>query len=469
MDLVKEWRTRCIETHSDKCDKTIGSLTLFKPQLLIDVARYCIVSCTEDFPRYLALSYTWGQTKSFRTTRSTIEQLKAPGSLKLPHIASQIPKTIKHAVELTQALGEKWLWVDSLCVVQDDEVALSHELKQMHRIYASSFLTIIAKDGNDADYGLRGLYGISEARSTEQSTVPLARNERLSFMDTDLPTPSHNISGYGNRMWTCQEQVFSKRCLTFESGYVTWQCNCANWTEHQIYHPEADQFRYGQLHQFRELMKPQVPALNKLTNLIQHFNKRNLNFDEDVFDAFSGFHTHLNGLYPSGLVFGHPELYFDISLCWYITQYSSFRRRTPARQNSISLLRRRLPSWSWMGWQGDSMFPFDPEFESVASFDRGFTESITQFYIIGSPDDKTRNMVDCNWSQLRKTAADDVPIGWKRTEYKPPSHWNTDFYTTKYGPEVNPQSMPKYLPKYLYTQVLGATSHHSYTGTRSPW
>ncbi|KAL6914669.1 hypothetical protein FSST1_012429 [Fusarium sambucinum] len=390
-----------------------------------------------------------------------------PGSLKLPHIASQIPRTIVHAIELTKALGEKWLWVDSLCVVQDDEVALGHELKQMHRIYASSFLTIIAKDGHDADHGLRGLYGISEAKSTEQSTVPLARNERLSFMNTVLPSESYNISEYRNRMWTCQEQVFSKRCLTFESGYVTWQCNCANWTEHQIYNPEADRFLFGGPYEFRDLMEPHIPTLNKLTHLIRKFNQRNLNFDEDVFDAFSGFHTHLNSLYPSGLVFGHPELYFDISLCWYIVQQSSSRRRTPTRQSNRSLLRHRLPSWSWMGWQGQAVFPFDLEFESVPSFDRGFTESLTEFYVIGSPDAAIRKKVDCNWSELRKAAArnaatDDVPIGWKRTGYKSPGHWNTDFYTTKYGREVNPACMPKYLPKYLYTHVLGGDKPHLY-------
>ena len=459
LSLIKEWPTRCMKTHSDRCDKTLGNLAPFRPQYLIDVTRYCIASSTEAFPRFVALSYTWGQTKSFRTTMSTREQLERPGSLRLPHISSQIPKTIRDAIELTRVLGENWLWVDSLCIVQDDPAALSNELKQMHRIYASSFVTIIAKDGHNADYGLRGLYGISAARSTKQSTVPLAWDERLSFMETEWPNPRPTISDYTQRMWTFQERVFSRRCLTFESGYVTWQCNCANWTEHQVYNRELDELLEGGLHQFKPVMVPRLPTLWNLTRLVREFNQLNLNFDEDVFDAFSGLQTHLNSVYPSGLVFGHPELFFDISLCWFIVSRSSVRRRKPTGHSSSSLFRHRLPSWSWMGWHGETMFPFDLEHTSGPTSEAGFTESITEFHIIESPRTAIRKRVDCTWSQFRNSNPDKMPSGWKRTKYEPPKEWDVDLYTHHpYRTSIVPGSMPKELPRYIYSHTSGGVN-----------
>ncbi|RFN47470.1 het-domain-containing protein [Fusarium flagelliforme] len=456
ISLIKDWSSRCMNSHSDSCDKSLESLAPFKPQYLIDVKRYCIDSCIDACPRFIALSYTWGQTKSFRTTMSTVEQLEKPGSLSLPHIASQIPKTILNAMELTRSLGENWLWVDSLCIVQDDEVALGHELKQMHRIYASSFLTIIAKDGRDADYGLRGLYGISTARSVKQSIIPLARNERLSLMQTEYPLPTPSIYDYTERMWTCQEQVFSTRCLTFESGYIAWQCSCANWVEQRLYDPEGDGCLTGDLNQFRDLIDSHVPTLWNLTRLVRHFNQRHLNFDEDVFDAFSGFHTHLNSLYPSGLVFGHPELFFDISLCWFTVPHSSSRRRKPARNSSSSLFRHRLPSWSWMGWHGGPVFPFDLEHTSSPSSEAGFTESVTEFHIIESPRTVISKKVDCTWSQLRKASPDYMPSGWKRIKFEPPKEFSGDLYTHhQYRTSFMPGSMPKELPRYIYSHTSG--------------
>ncbi|CAG7554650.1 unnamed protein product [Fusarium equiseti] len=445
LNLIKDWPDRCMKAHSDRCNKTLGNLAPFKPQYLIDVTRYCIVSSTEAFPRFVALSYTWGQTRSFRTTMSKKEQLEKPGSLNLPRIASQVPNTIRDAIELTRLLGENWLWVDSLCIVQDDPVALGHELKQMHRIYASSFLTIIAKDGHNADYGLRGLYGISSARCTKQSIVRLARDERLSFMETNWPNSSSTIYDYTQRMWTFQEQVFSKRCLTFESGYVTWQCNCANWTEHQTYHPEADGSLEGDLHQFKHLMVPHVPALNNLATLVKTFNGRSLNFEENVFDTFSGFHTHLNGLYPSGLVFGHPELYFDISLC------------------CSSLFRHRLPSWSWMGWHGYTVFPSDSEHEFQPRSYTGFTDSVTEFYVIESPRASIRKRVDCTWSQLGNANIDHMPSGWKRTRYEPPTERSHSIHTdSQCVTDVIPLSTSKELPSYLYSHTTGGDNPDLY-------
>ncbi|KAM5373308.1 hypothetical protein ACJZ2D_007137 [Fusarium nematophilum] len=450
MDLVKDWCSRCIQDHADKCDVSVGGLAPFKPQRLVDVVQGCVVLCIEENPRFITLSYTWGQTNNFRTTKSNFRQVRKPGALLPGPIASQIPKTIRDAIELTKALGETWLWVDSLCIIQDDQVSLGHELKHMHRIYATSFLTIIAADGQDAEHGLLGLEGISSPRTTNQLVLPLAGDERIAFMRSDYSRREPSIFDYDERMWTFQEKVFAKRRLTFGSGYVTWRCNCAGWSENQMYYPEADGrwLSLGPSYRYAERgIQSHIPSLNDLTDLVRDFNQKALGFDEDVFSAFSGLYTRLNGIFPSGLVFGHPELFFDISLCWYSVH--NLRRRKASKGYTGDPVRDGLPSWSWMGWQGATLFPFDLECQQVSADEAGFTEVITQWYAIESPGSVMKRPIHSTWDRHRKAGPEKMPDGWKCTEFKPPAEWHRNFHMA----EFQPQSMPKELPSHTYSHI----------------
>lgn len=70
-------------------------------------------------------------------------------------------------MSLVRSLGERYLWVDALCIVQDDEASKLQNIDRMAPIYPGAKLTIIAADG-DADYGLRGLPSISIPRTFRQ-------------------------------------------------------------------------------------------------------------------------------------------------------------------------------------------------------------------------------------------------------------------------------------------------------------
>ncbi|KAM5353580.1 hypothetical protein ACJ41O_000230 [Fusarium nematophilum] len=428
-----ETRSLCLRKYAGYREAYFGLTYITKIQ-------GCVVLCIEENPRFITLSYTWGQTNNFRTTKSNFRQVRKPGALLPGPIASQIPKTIRDAIELTKALGETWLWVDSLCIIQDDQVSLGHELKHMHRIYATSFLTIIAADGQDAEHGLLGLEGISSPRTTNQLVLPLAGDERIAFMRSDYSRREPSIFDYDERMWTFQEKVFAKRRLTFGSGYVTWRCNCAGWSENQMYYPEADGrwLSLGPSYRYAERgIQSHIPSLNDLTDLVRDFNQKALGFDEDVFSAFSGLYTRLNGIFPSGLVFGHPELFFDISLCWYSVH--NLRRRKASKGYTGDPVRDGLPSWSWMGWQGATLFPFDLECQQVSADEAGFTEVITQWYAIESPGSVMKRPIHSTWDRHRKAGPEKMPDGWKCTEFKPPAEWHRNFHMA----EFQPQSMPK--------------------------
>lgn len=151
------------------------------PNWLVDVSERCVVPFGPATTRYLTLSYTWGQVQGLRTTTKNIGSLKRSGSLH-PGQSPGIPQTVYDAMKVTQFLGERYLWVDSLCIIQDDQAALYRDLNAMHLIYANSILCLVALAGTDGNHGLRGVEGVSAApRAVEQVTDWLA---------APSPTPS---------------------------------------------------------------------------------------------------------------------------------------------------------------------------------------------------------------------------------------------------------------------------------------
>lgn len=442
IDLVKDWRSRCVSEHGERCDRRawLRYLAPFRPRWLIDVLRGCIVPCEDEQPRFLTLSYTWGKTKNFLVKKDNIDDVRKPGALLSGPVAASIPETIRNAIGLTKALGETQLWVDSLCIVQDDEASLQHHIGNMHRIYATSFLTIIAEDGKDAEFGLRGLKGVSPARAVDHEVAPLAAGEKLLMIGKRLHQRKTSIYDYRRRMWTFQEWTFAKRRLTFTStGTVKWECNCAGWDEHLYYYADGeasmdDKISIG--------LKSRVPSLNVFGWVVREFNENILTYDEDVLSAFSGIQTHFNGIFPSGLLFGHPEFFFDISLCW--QTFRSLRRRTASDKFTGDPIIDGLPSWSWMGWHGTSWFPSNGEWERGPL---GFTEPVTKWYCAASPSSASPRPINSRWHEFRAAAAEgQVELdGWGCLGFEPPRS-----LTLNYESRFVPQWMPKELPRHMY-------------------
>jgi hypothetical protein len=119
---------------------------------LIDVEEICIVEAPQG-QEYVALSYVWGQAEMLRLQRSNLEFLQKRGSLNL----MTMPATIADAAEVTKAIGERYLWVDALCIIQDDDADKTYFIPNMDTVYGCALLTIIALSGEGASAGLPGI------------------------------------------------------------------------------------------------------------------------------------------------------------------------------------------------------------------------------------------------------------------------------------------------------------------------
>ncbi|KAJ8118283.1 hypothetical protein ONZ43_g4024 [Nemania bipapillata] len=123
---------------------------------LIDVRDMCIVETNTVHP-YVALSYVWGSAVSLRLTTSNKADFIQPGALRQHQYS--LPRTINDAIFLVQRIGERYLWCDALCLLQDDPDDVSRGVKTMDLVYERAELTIVAACGHSADAGLPGWRG----------------------------------------------------------------------------------------------------------------------------------------------------------------------------------------------------------------------------------------------------------------------------------------------------------------------
>lgn len=138
-------------------DKHLRGFPDFAGFRLIDTKSECLVKIPKGCsPNYLTLSYVWGTEKYFIATKANIKFLEEDQSLF--HRAHQLPRTIKDAIKITRILCQRYIWVDALCIVQDDDDERAVQVKNMDRIYKNSKLTIINASGTNADSGFEGVH-----------------------------------------------------------------------------------------------------------------------------------------------------------------------------------------------------------------------------------------------------------------------------------------------------------------------
>ncbi|KAM5353558.1 hypothetical protein ACJ41O_000208 [Fusarium nematophilum] len=340
--LINGWKTHCVSHHGGKCSDKIT--TLDHPILyLIDTEQMCLVA-GEDAD-YVALSYVWGQVPTLKTTQANVQDLQQPGALE--KLKDQIPATIQDSIKLVPLLGERYLWVDSLCIVQDDETSAHRQIDQMAAIFEKATLTIVVAEGRDASSGLRGLQHVPRPR---QANPVLNLTPETSF--TVRQEGLLSWSPWSSRGWTMQEHIFSCRKIIFFKDTVRWTCRSSSYYE-DLNSPldlrmEALAADGGEkLHNYNPLdLSLGVPDLSILCSLISNYNKRALSFAEDAIPAFSSTFGAMRRAFPRGFLFGLPVSFLDACLVW--RSRPNFLTRRCASREGVDV----APGWSWAGWRG---------------------------------------------------------------------------------------------------------------------
>ena len=429
LELVKCWLETCKEQHNStylEYNMFLGSFApdtptdihdpstlIFQPcrpnpvnqiasdLTLVDVKRDCLV----DMPlnaTYIALSYVWGGPQSFQNVMSRRKDLYNPHSISVDDEA--IPRTIQDAIWLVANLGEKYIWVDSLCICQDEMENKMNQIRNMGNIYSQALFTIVAASGSNANAGLPGVRAFSRnsTQRTEYVQGMILANELAQH--EDIIEQSH----WNTRGWTYQEKELGKRYLIFCKSHVFFQCNRTVFKEDSGLRNHA----IGGGRALR-LRGERQPVWNNYRRAVVEYTKRNISDESDVVNAFQGIVSLLQPAFKGDFLFGLPETELDIALLW---QPTSFIRRRIDPESKAPL----FPSWSWVGWIGGVAYPWTRhQLDDISRVEWQCTDSTGE------------NIRFCTSNELRAPKYGDHD----RWEYIPNSR-GTPYYYQKNNPDI---------------------------------
>jgi hypothetical protein len=400
----------CDKNHS--CDRNRGSPTV--PTRLLDVSEsgesIRIVELGEDREHYIALSHCWGLSHRITTTKENIAKHREGIPIR------QLPATFRQAVFIARELDIRYLWIDSLCIIQDDFPDWEHEASRMGNVYAHAYLTISALSTADDSSGCFRNGSDIKAVSIEQPhiscdswttgfrAIPLAapliganrgdevdlrvfreiamRGDARSrvYVTCEWMPPSlkdnprdYLVGRFGRkvdpfeheplnkRAWTLQERLLSPRTLHYGSQEMYWECQCCVLCEDGA------------------LLTREFPTLNKVLaswsasekdesrhdrwyKLVEEYTGRNLTRDQDKLPALSGLanlmaaktgDVYVAGLWKRDVI---KDLFWSVEIVepsHYCDNPEHDAAMPPATKASVKHpTQYRAPSWSWASLDG---------------------------------------------------------------------------------------------------------------------
>ncbi|KAG6004355.1 hypothetical protein E4U43_000753 [Claviceps pusilla] len=340
--LIREWLDTCNTEHGTHCaDHDEVDAPTWGPVFLIDCVERCLVHA-KPTDRYATLSYDEGSSnpRHSRPEGPQAQLLKSnvdAYQLSLPD--NDVSQTILDAIWLTKKLGIRHLWVDGLCVVQDDEKDKMEHIVHMAYILSNAYLGIIVAYG-DVNTGILPLDPRRPIRNPKQGSQE--HSELL------------QASKWNTRVWALQERIYSRRTVFFFEDTITWKCHCDLWQGDttnmmKILKGKKPICTHGLSESVFAYRHSPWPDMDEYARLVMDYSVKRVRLVDDTLMAFAGITHVLSRTFQGGFVYGLPLMFIDIALLW--RPQATIRRRPSSRPIC-------LPSWSWMGWWTDGV-PLD--------------------------------------------------------------------------------------------------------------
>ncbi|KAK3946587.1 heterokaryon incompatibility protein-domain-containing protein, partial [Pseudoneurospora amorphoporcata] len=277
VDRLKQWIIECVHSHGPQCRRMLSgeeideSLPPVLPSRVIDVGPLSgleaprLVESNGRQEYYTALSYCWGSTQKsdrpYLTTTTTVKKhlSELPWDL--------LPKTIQDAILLTRAIGMRYLWIDSLCIIQDSNADWEKEAAKMGTVYAQARLVIAATTGADAE---AGLFPFRTYIHRPSETSPALYFRKL---PNERGTPQLSLPLL-TRGWTTQEWVLARRIVFWTQERMSWYCG------NSLVGDNGRVMGYASIRLFRHN--------TSWRKIVTRYSGRHLTYPRDKFVALSG-------------------------------------------------------------------------------------------------------------------------------------------------------------------------------------
>lgn len=340
---------KVLATWIRSCDQTYECLPrydTFLPTRVLDVGNAnsntirltCHSRDHTNSGNYLALSHRWGspvQHRKFCTFTTNIKEL-----MKSIDVA-ELPRTFRHAVQVTRSLGVQYLWIDSLCIIQDDPEDWDNESKLMEQVFSSAYATIAATCASGTDDGFL-------KRRPERQCVTMMKDTRSIYFVCDAIDNFHEDVDQGElnrRGWVLQERALSRRTIHFTEKQCYWECGRGVRCETLTKMKNRKASFLGDAN-FPHSVETYVKGMKieLFQDLYTRYSTLALSFNADRPIAIRGLERRLIRTLNTVGGYGIFDIYMHRCLLWQRSG-SSLTRIPSFRGESV-------PSWSWMAYDG---------------------------------------------------------------------------------------------------------------------
>ncbi|KAF5875518.1 putative chlorogenic acid esterase precursor protein [Botrytis fragariae] len=238
----------------------------------------------------------------------------------------ELPKTFCDAIELCMELNIVYIWIDSLCIIQDDEEDWMRESVTMADIYGRCFLNIAASSAIDGSQGC-----FFSRRDSPRCRISLRFGGDIHALYhctpiTKHPLDSHRVCPLESRGWTLQERLLSPRTVHFTREEVFWEC-------HTKFVSESSPFCSIETESLRKY-KLSIRSWNKI---VRNYSGRHLTYAKDRLIALAGLAEEIKQETKSEYFAGMWYNNLLAQLCWSVVGHDVYQRISP----------QRAPTWSW--------------------------------------------------------------------------------------------------------------------------
>lgn len=358
MERAYQWLTECTKNHQN-CH--FQQLTIL-PTRVIDVGKNGenprIYESNGSSGRYAALSHCWGTEQILTTTTDTLSDMKR----EIPF--ERLPKTFQDAIDIARRLDIPYLWIDSLCIIQDSPNDWNQESARMGAVYANSFVTIAADGAPD---GRTGCFVAGEGRMSNQALIQCHDSDnrllevyvrRQGFRGS--PDDSSHTAGprgerpkrskLSTRGWVLQERLLSPRILHFTTNEMAWECVTHVRCECQVDPQRSmkDVFKQRFVKQSSSYHGDGIVEL-KWYDVVEEFTSRDLTFETDRLPAIAGLAAELQKRTPHKYLSGLWDDFIELDLLWSTSDWDK------TQMKSFTCKRNKnphIPTWSWASITG---------------------------------------------------------------------------------------------------------------------
>ncbi|KAG6330062.1 hypothetical protein ID866_9026, partial [Astraeus odoratus] len=370
VELVKRWIQLCEREHGSACESVWwkdddGGLPDFVR--MVDVQQMALVTASPGC-RYVALSYVWGGPGyEYWTTMGNVNARSCPGGMS----NCVLPMTIRDAIHLVQRLGERYLWIDALCIIQDSLEDKAAQIHIMDLVYGKATFTVFAASGDGVRAGLPGL--------SEGTRPPTQHIQVIQGLHLAIPLPSLREAAaktiWNTRGWTFQELVLSRRRLFFTKDQVYFECPKDVWCEDIVAESKSMQYtttpiRPRGVGMFLRPTRSITSIPTHYAAAVTKFSQRRLTHGSDVVAAMTAITNAMTKGYDApgsdpkrSFRFGMWITQLDYALLWQpVIGAACHPRRTVADREHA-----RWPSWAWTGWTGAVHYDDENHLTGIAS------------------------------------------------------------------------------------------------------